>query len=238
METLYKNIIILEESDTKLIGDFEIDGLMEADSDGKQIEQYNESVFSGISDVIKLFNNDKDTVNKVTTQLSKNQKKLSSGKLKDLFLFFATKVVVLLSHGSRSIIKAINFLWSGTGAPDSKWKGFKSLPGLSKVTGFVSSMIDKTGIRQLKVFGTELRVADLVKFITVMFVLVGSIGFIVAKTKNGFGSLCVVSPIVTWRSCMASSRALCTFAGALLISSAKTKLANIGPFLDTNSSLL
>ena len=36
-------------------------------------------------------------------------------------------------------------------------------------------------------------------------------------------------PIVTWRSCMTSSRADCTFAGARLISSARTKLPNTGP---------
>ena len=39
----------------------------------------------------------------------------------------------------------------------------------------------------------------------------------------------VWSPIVTWRSCMDSSSADCTFAGARLISSASTRLANTGP---------
>ncbi|MCY1241532.1 hypothetical protein D3C86_1337540 [compost metagenome] len=58
-----------------------------------------------------------------------------------------------------------------------------------------------------------------------------STGFCVAKTKNGLSSLKVVSPIVTCFSCMASNSADCTFAGARLISSAKTKLAKIGPFL-------
>jgi hypothetical protein len=37
-------------------------------------------------------------------------------------------------------------------------------------------------------------------------------------------------PMVTWRSCMASSSALCTLAGARLISSARMMLANTGPF--------
>ena len=40
----------------------------------------------------------------------------------------------------------------------------------------------------------------------------------------------VSSPIVTCFSCMASSNADCTLAGALFISSAKTKFAKIGPF--------
>ena len=35
---------------------------------------------------------------------------------------------------------------------------------------------------------------------------------------------------------MASNKALCTLAGALLISSAKIKLENNGPFLEINSS--
>jgi hypothetical protein len=57
-----------------------------------------------------------------------------------------------------------------------------------------------------------------------------SIGFWVASTRNGSGSRWVVSPIVTWRSCIASSSADCTLAGARLISSASTRLANSGPF--------
>ena len=36
-------------------------------------------------------------------------------------------------------------------------------------------------------------------------------------------------------TCMASTRAACTFAGARLISSASTRLAKIGPFLAVNS---
>ena len=40
-----------------------------------------------------------------------------------------------------------------------------------------------------------------------------------------------VSPIVTWRSCIASSNALCTLAGARLISSARIRLEKIGPSL-------
>ena len=44
--------------------------------------------------------------------------------------------------------------------------------------------------------------------------------------------------MVTWRSCMASSNALCTFAGARLISSANIKLAKIGPFFTSNFSFL
>lgn len=37
--------------------------------------------------------------------------------------------------------------------------------------------------------------------------------------------------MVTWRSCIASSSALCTLAGARLISSASTKLEKIGPLM-------
>ena len=42
--------------------------------------------------------------------------------------------------------------------------------------------------------------------------------------------------MVTCRSCIASSRALWTFAGARLISSANTKLAKTGPLRTTKSS--
>src|SRR6266545_3800577 len=47
-----------------------------------------------------------------------------------------------------------------------------------------------------------------------------SIGFWVAITRNGSGTGYVVWPIVTWRSCITSSSADCTLAGARLISSA------------------
>ena len=56
-----------------------------------------------------------------------------------------------------------------------------------------------------------------------------SIGFCVASTRNGDGTGKVWPPIVTWRSCMTSSRADCTLAGARLISSASRKLPNTGP---------
>src|SRR5918997_1813447 len=56
-----------------------------------------------------------------------------------------------------------------------------------------------------------------------------SIGFCVAITRNGDGTGCVAWPIVTWRSCMTSSSADCTLAGARLISSASRKLQNTGP---------
>ena len=48
-------------------------------------------------------------------------------------------------------------------------------------------------------------------------------------TKKGLGSGWVWPPIVTCLSCMASRSALWTFAGARLISSARTRLAKIGP---------
>src|SRR3954452_5017669 len=56
-----------------------------------------------------------------------------------------------------------------------------------------------------------------------------SIGFWVARTRNGEGTRWVSWPIVTWRSCMTSSSADCTLAGARLISSASRKLQNTGP---------
>ncbi len=56
-----------------------------------------------------------------------------------------------------------------------------------------------------------------------------STGFCVAMTMKGLGSSWVVSPMVTCRSCMASSSELCTLAGARLISSARTRLAKMGP---------
>src|SRR5208283_1265526 len=48
-------------------------------------------------------------------------------------------------------------------------------------------------------------------------------------TKKGLGSGWVCPPIVTCLSCMASRSALWTFAGARLISSARTRFAKIGP---------
>ncbi len=56
-----------------------------------------------------------------------------------------------------------------------------------------------------------------------------SIGFCVARTRKGSGTLCVSRPIVTCRSCMTSSRALWTLAGARLISSASSRFVNTGP---------
>ena len=46
--------------------------------------------------------------------------------------------------------------------------------------------------------------------------------------------MCVVPPIVTCFSCIASSSAACTLAGARLISSARMMLAKIGPFFTEN----
>ena len=63
-----------------------------------------------------------------------------------------------------------------------------------------------------------------------------SIGFCVASTRNGAGTRCVSWPIVTWRSCITSSSADCTFAGARLISSASRKLQNTGPELGVEAA--
>ncbi len=62
-----------------------------------------------------------------------------------------------------------------------------------------------------------------------------SIGFCVAITRKGAGTLCVSPAIVTWRSCITSSSALCTLAGARLISSASSRFAKTGPSTVENS---
>ena len=64
-----------------------------------------------------------------------------------------------------------------------------------------------------------------------------SIGFCVAMTRNGSGTGYVVWPIVTWCSCITSSSADCTFAGARLISSASRKLQKTGPSSVSNDAL-
>jgi len=48
-------------------------------------------------------------------------------------------------------------------------------------------------------------------------------------TRNGWGTRWVVPAIVTWFSCITSSSALCTLAGARLISSASRRLVKTGP---------
>lgn len=58
-----------------------------------------------------------------------------------------------------------------------------------------------------------------------------SIGFCVARTKNGEGRLWVSPWIVTCLSCIASRSADWTLGGARLISSASTKFAKTGPGL-------
>ena len=62
-----------------------------------------------------------------------------------------------------------------------------------------------------------------------------SIGFCVAMTRKGSGTLCVSPAIVTCRSCITSSSALCTLAGARLISSARSRCVNTGPSEVENS---
>ena len=64
-----------------------------------------------------------------------------------------------------------------------------------------------------------------------------SIGFWVAMTRNGLGTAWVSRPMVTCCSCMTSSSALCTLAGARLISSASRRLVNTGPRETWNSPL-
>ncbi len=54
-------------------------------------------------------------------------------------------------------------------------------------------------------------------------------GFWVASTKKGVSRLMVCPPAVTWRSCMACSRAAWVLGGVRLISSARMTLAKTGP---------
>jgi CDP-diacylglycerol--glycerol-3-phosphate 3-phosphatidyltransferase len=70
-------------------------------------------------------------------------------------------------------------------------------------------------------------IAWLAIWFMVLLSLVSAVDYL--RTRNGSSSLKVSSPIVICRSCMASRRALCTFAGARLISSARMKFAKIGP---------
>src|ERR1035438_4321120 len=56
-----------------------------------------------------------------------------------------------------------------------------------------------------------------------------SMGFCVASTKNGLGSVYMLPRTVQLRSCIASSSALCVFGGVRLISSASRMLPKMGP---------
>ena len=65
------------------------------------------------------------------------------------------------------------------------------------------------------------------------------------RTRSGSGwrgrgtarsSARVTPSVVTWRSCMASSSAACVFGGARLISSARSRLAKIGPGRNSKSA--
>jgi hypothetical protein len=62
-----------------------------------------------------------------------------------------------------------------------------------------------------------------------------SIGFCVARTRNGRSSGRVTPSLVTCRSCIASSSAAWVFGGARLISSARRRLVKIGPGRNSNS---
>ena len=62
-----------------------------------------------------------------------------------------------------------------------------------------------------------------------------SYGFWVASTMNGGSSGYVLPSTETWRSLIASSRALWVRGVVRLISSARITLAKIGPGLKTNS---
>src|SRR5215218_6504610 len=62
-----------------------------------------------------------------------------------------------------------------------------------------------------------------------------SIGFCVARTRNGRSRRFVPPSIVTCRSCIASSNAACVFGGARLISSASSRFVKIGPGRNSKS---
>src|SRR5437588_138595 len=62
-----------------------------------------------------------------------------------------------------------------------------------------------------------------------------SIGFCVAMTMKGLTSSWVSPSIVTWFSCMHSRSAACVFGEARLISSTRSRFANTGPGLNSNS---
>ena len=62
-----------------------------------------------------------------------------------------------------------------------------------------------------------------------------SMGFCVARTKNGLSRMRLWPATVTCFSCIASSRAACVLGGVRLISSARMRLAKIGPRLKTSS---
>ena len=59
----------------------------------------------------------------------------------------------------------------------------------------------------------------------------------IAKHMKGGVTGSEVPSIVTCSSCITSSKAACVLAGARLISSAKRRLVNTGPFLSLNSSI-
>src|SRR3989449_583313 len=62
-----------------------------------------------------------------------------------------------------------------------------------------------------------------------------SMGFSVARTRNGSGRTRVWPSIVTWRSAIASSSADCVFGIARLISSTRTTFAKSGPRRNSKS---
>lgn len=173
--TFYDNIILLESSGAKLIGDFEIFHEAE-DADNKE-EGKNEAVFSSLTDVIKFFNNDKAAVAEINNRLEKNSKTLAKGGIKDTLLLLITKLGVNLGKVWQSVNKAISYIW----------EKIKNLPGINSVSSWISNMLNKVGITSLgsfKIFGSSLKVSDALKFITVTFVLIGSLGFITKKIKQ------------------------------------------------------
>lgn len=177
---LYDNIILLESNGSaKLIGDFEI--FTEADADNKEAdgntEEKNNAVFKSISEVIKYFNADKDTVADLNTRMTNNADKLKKGGIKNLLLFFVTKLGFGIAKVYHAIDKAVKFIW----------EQIKKIPGVNTVTNFVSQQLAKIGgDKPFKLFKTDLTVADVTKFISVTFVLVGSLGYIMKRLKAAY----------------------------------------------------
>lgn len=173
--TFYDNIILLESSGAKLVGDFEI--FHESDDSDNKDEGKNEAVFSSLTDVIKFFNNDKAAVTEINNRLEKNSKTLAKGGIKDTLILLITKLGLNIGKVWQSVNKAISYIW----------EKIKNLPGINSVSSWISNMLNKVGITSLgsfKIFGSTLKVSDALRFITVTFVLIGSLGFITKKIKQ------------------------------------------------------
>jgi len=194
---LYDGIILFENNSVKLVGNMDL--LLEDDQNDKNnnnteqkstsTEQGNSTkqndqtkkdagitIFKNFGQVIKYFNGNEKTIARIEKSFEDNKKKLENGSLKDKFIYYASKLVPILSILHRALIKAFGVIWNA----------IKKIPGVSTISEKVSNWLNKTGIPHMRVFGSSVRVADLTKFIATSFILVGSIGFIVKKVKEKY----------------------------------------------------